>query len=390
MKKTNTILVITLSVLTGCGGNRQSTDDLITVDVTKSYPEKELILQDIMDVEYVALETTDEFLTQGYVRDIGKEIILVTNRNNDGDMFLFDRKIGKGLRKINRKGQGGEEYSSITGILLDEDNGELLVNSSAKKILVYDLYGNFKRSFNHTEGASYSDLFNYDRDHLFCYDYSEYYNIGEDRGKSYHVILSKQDGSITREIQIPFKTIITPIVRKDDGMAAAAVNQIIPHHGNWVLVETSSDTLYRYMPDGRISPFIVRTPSIHAMDPGVFLSVSILTDRYYFMKTIRNEFDFEKMTGFPIAELLMYDRQENALFKYTVYNDDYTYNTYKRTVNMASRPVNHEIASGQSLEAYQLVEAYGKGELKGPLKDIAASLDEESNPVIMLIKHRKN
>jgi hypothetical protein len=386
MKKTNTILAIILFALTGCGGNRQSADDLITVDVTKSYPEKELILQDFMDVEYVALETTDEFLTQGYVRDVGKEIILVSNRNYDGDLFLFDRKTGKGLRKINRQGQGGEEYSSIAGIILDEDHDEILVNSSAKKILVYDLHGNFKRSFNYTESASYSDLFNYDRDHLFCYDYSEYYNMGEDRSKSHYVILSKQDGSITRKIQIPFKTIIAMVVRKEDGLAVASVDRIIPYRGNWALVETSSDTVYGYVPDGDISPFIVRTPSIRAMDPGVFLSVSILTDRYYFMKTVRNEFDFEKRTGFPVAELLMYDRQEKALFEYTVYNDDYT---DKRVVDMASRPVNHELASGQSLEAYRLVEDYGNGKLKGRLKDVAAGLDEESNPVIMLIKHKK-
>ena len=34
-------------------------------------------------------------------------------------------------------------------------------------------------------------------------------------------------------------------------------------------------------------------------------------------------------------------------------------------------------------------EAYEKGQLKGRLKEIAATLDEEANPVIMLIKHKK-
>lgn len=68
MKQTKTILaVILLVVLAGCGENKQSNNGLIIVDVSKSYPKKELILQDFMDVEYVALETTDEFLTQGLV-----------------------------------------------------------------------------------------------------------------------------------------------------------------------------------------------------------------------------------------------------------------------------------------------------------------------------------
>ena len=73
MKNQNLILVVILLVVAGCGKNKQQADDLITVDVTTNYPKKELVLQDFMDVEYIALETTDEFLTQGLVRDVGKE-----------------------------------------------------------------------------------------------------------------------------------------------------------------------------------------------------------------------------------------------------------------------------------------------------------------------------
>ena len=137
MKQTKTILaVILLVVLAGCGENKQSNNDLIIVDVSKSYPKKELILQDFMDVEYVALETTDEFLTQGLVQDVGKEYILATNRNNDGDIFIFDRKTGKGVRKINRRGQGAEEYARINEIILDENNGEIFVKSPGNMIFM--------------------------------------------------------------------------------------------------------------------------------------------------------------------------------------------------------------------------------------------------------------
>jgi len=58
-------------------------------------------------------------------------------------------------------------------------------------------------------------------------------------------------------------------------------------------------------------------------------------------------------------------------------------------VYIVSKPVNQKIAASQVLESYQLVEAYEKGELKGRLKDIAAELDAEDNPVIMLVKHKK-
>ena len=43
--------------VSGMWKDKQSTNELITVDVTKNYPEKELTLQDFMDVEYIPLET---------------------------------------------------------------------------------------------------------------------------------------------------------------------------------------------------------------------------------------------------------------------------------------------------------------------------------------------
>ena len=59
MRKLTTNAVAMLLALVGCMGcgNRSasSVDNLIRVDVMADYPEKELILQDLMDVEYIAL-----------------------------------------------------------------------------------------------------------------------------------------------------------------------------------------------------------------------------------------------------------------------------------------------------------------------------------------------
>jgi len=208
MKKVNPMLIILLLVvMAGCGdGYRQSTvirssDDLITVDVTRNYPKKELILQDFMDVQYIPLETTDEFLTQGDVLAVGNEVIVIRNNTREGDIFMYD-KNGKGIRKINRRGQSGEEYSSIIGIVLDEDNSEIFVHES--KILVYDLNGNFKRSFKYRNDYMFTRFYNYDRDHLFAFD-ATIEDEGFKKRLAYHVIISKQDGNIIREIAIPYK-----------------------------------------------------------------------------------------------------------------------------------------------------------------------------------------
>ena len=158
-----------------------------------------------------------------------------------------------------------------------------------------------------------------------------------------------------------------------------------PDRDKWILVNTSSDTIFHYLPDGNLSPFIVRSPSISSMDTKVFLFPTVITDRYCFMRTMRKEVDFTTFKGF-LGEDLVYDKQENALFSYILYNDDFI---NKEEVSLTSEPRNPEIAICQTLDAPDLVEAYEKGQLKGKLKEIAANLSEESNPVVMLLKKKK-
>ena len=387
MKKEISNLAIILFITAGITGCKQSgtNDALITIDVMASYPEKELILQDFMDVEYIPLETNDEFVTQGVVMAIGNKFIVTKNWSNDGDIFVFDRKTGKALRKLNRMGKGPEEYAHITDIVLEEEKNEIFINSmTTKKILVYDLFGNFKRSFNHTEGARYTNVFNYDADNLICYNELVLYKDGEKRGsESYHTIISKQDGSITLNISIPFDIITTPFLKDGERTVSTFVSPIIPYQNTWLLVETSSDTVYNYFPkENKLTPFLVKSPT---SNPEIFLTMGTLTDRYYFFITMKKEFDFTKGRGFPISDL-MYDRQEKAIYDRTVINGDFV---KRKTVDMTSHPVNSEIATFQNIEAYQLVEAYKKDELKGKLKEFASQLNEGSNPVIMVMKYKK-
>ena len=405
MNRINAISGIILFVMAGYGEvkSQVGNNDLIIVDVTKRYsPKKELILQDFMDVEYVQLEINDDFVNQGIVMDVGEEIIIVRNRVNDGDIFVYDRH-GKALRKINHKGQGPGEYASISTITLDEEKGEMFISDSQlRKILVYDLYGKFKRSFNQKEGISsrkegqrtineyifYTEIFDYDKDNLICYSRFRTEDIGFD-------IISKQDGSITKEIKIPVKdknllrqTLMYEVngaLRSES--ASPPQYSIIPCSGNWTLLEISSDTVYTLLLDYSSHPFIVRTPSVRSMNPEVILLLRLVSDRYYFMETIKNEYDFSTRSGFP-QTFFMYDKQEKTFSGYIILNSDFL---IKKEVYMIGfSPVNHKITACYPLEASQLVESYKKGELKdGKLKDIASKLDEEDNRVIMLIKHKK-
>ena len=391
MKRSTTISATILFVMfgfIGCNESRRQSEGLIIVDVTNTdYPIKELILQDFMDVEYIALETNDDFINQGFVQSIGQKIIVVKNGINDGDIFIYRRKTGEAIRKINHKGQGAEEYVTISGIVLDEDKHEMFVtDNETRKMFVYNLDGKYLRSFKFQKNAMYKKIYNFDKQNLICYNF----NSSND-GQSF-AIISKQDGSITQEIQIPFEEIKTIyIFLRDEANdmtygAAPYIYPIIPvPNNNWILIEPSSDTIYSYSSEYEMKPFLTRVPSIQSMNPEVFLLPSVVTDRYCFMEIVKKEYSFSTGKGFP-STFLMYDRQEKSISRYTVNNADYS---YKNIVNMVLSPQSSEVAFYHKIEPSGLVDSYKKGELKGKLKEIASKLDPEDNPVIMLIKHKK-
>ena len=388
MKTLIFIEAILLLVMTSCGSDNASTDGFITVDVTKSSysPKKELILQDFMDVEYIPLETNDEFINQGYVQAVGEKYIIVTNYRKDGDIFVYNRN-GKAIRKINHKGQGGKEYISFRTITLDEENNELFVNDHyAKKIVVYDLEGNFKRSFKQNDkGKSlfYWEIFNYDKENLICYD-----ELNEEIP---FLLISKQDGSITKEIKVPFKEkkVFIQLLKYEGGIRTAGpgnYSRITPFKGNWILLEPSSDTIYTLMPDCSLRPFIAKTPPVHTMNPEFYLILKLVSDRYYFMESIKNVYDFKKEEGFP-KTYFVYDTQEKDFFSYIIYNGDYS---DKRELYMVMfTPINAKGELWATIDAFELCRDYKKGKLKGKLKDIAAKLGEDDNRVIMLVKPKK-
>ena len=379
-------LVAVLLGLASCTGEKKEKEAFITVDITASYPEKDLVLQDFMDVEYVPLETSDEFLAQGNIAFVGENIVVATNMRQ-GDILLFDRATGKGIRKINHKGFGPEEYIMPYNVVLFEDKNEMFVNDGpTSKIQVYDLDGNYKRTISYKRGALVTVLIDFDTDNFLSQNI--YAPENENSGETF-LFLSKKDGSMT-DIKVPYqerKSIALVRVNEDGSMQGAFPENsdfIDPFRDGWLLTEPSADTIYFYKADRSLKPFIVRTPSVQTMSPEVFLFPGVLTDDYYFMQSVTKEYDFDKNEGMPSTPLV-YDVAEQKIYKYTVHNADYE----DREENLSKQNVNNKIAFYQALPADELIEALEDGKLKGKLSDIAAHLDIEDNPVVMIVKPKK-
>ena len=385
-------VLLVASLLFGCGdGKQKDSDGLIRVDVSKSYPKKELILQDLFDIEYVPLETTDEFLTSGVPVALTEDVLMVRDvtRFLTGNLFLFDRE-GKPVKKINRKGEGGEEYLNTMSVVLDDQKNEIFVdNYLGRRVMIYDLDGNFKRSFEHIEGRSYERLGNLNQDYLICHDGS----LETMEKRNFFMIVSKQDGKV-KEIQIPYDKTIFPMITQGDAIYFIYNESQIPYKGDWFLMEPSSDTIYCYSKDHVLKPFIVRTPTIQLMEPQIFLYPGAQTDRFCFMQAVKKEFEFfepGKRFEFYRTELV-YDKLEDKIYEYTLRHSDFLDDRHFSMVydNNAIIFLNsNQYAFLMRFEAPDLVEAYNDGKLRGPLKEIASSLDEEDNPVILIAKYKR-
>lgn len=382
MKKTFITAIVMMATLVACESPSTKLE-LVTINVESDYPEKELILQDIVDVEYVPLETNDEFINKGWVKAVGKNLLAIVNGGTDGEIFLYDRTTGKGIRKINRKGQGGEEYTQITQIVLDEEQNEMfIVDYPRQKFMVYNLEGKFLRSFNFDENSYYSFVYPYDKAHLIVYKDCAHHGQPE---KSCHAIISKQDGKTIRELSLPYEELedirYTGMHEKYGEITAVPAHYLtVPARKDWYLASISSDTIYRHLPNGDKHPYMVRTPSINSMDPEVFLFPKMMTERYDFLVSIKKK--MEDNFSFPSTNLI-YDKQEKSTYTYIIRNADFE----GSNVALWESSLSPEIASYRILYAHDLVEAYEQGKLKGRLKEIASTLDEEDNGVIMLFKH---
>ena len=381
MKKLYTITLLLASMLLSCGGGKgeaqkqKVSDGLWTFDVTKKYPTKEIYIQDIADVDYIPLETNDSILWRGReVLYLDDDYIVGANRNNG--VYFHDGK-GKALNMFNKMGQGPKEYSDMYKVQYDKKSDEIYINDMFK-YYVYDKEGNFKRSFQGIEDKLYSRIeqfFILNEDELIQYNYNNHYTrvsrlTGEHLGD---IKLGVADSTTTlrfKKNNMIFNTIVSHFTKDKEG---------------YIITSFPSDTTYLLTSNLQLKPIGVRIPPVSSQDVPVFLLPVKNTPRYYFMSTIKKE------DSFPTKAYMM-DKKTNQIYYLKDYFKNKDYIGLKVHLDMFGPSVLANLPNNvcvQSLNITKLCEAYEEGKLSGKLKDIAANLKEDDNPVLMIIKFRE-
>ena len=352
---------------------------MMTIDVEKSYPKKELAINDIWEMEYIALETDSMFLVSGgQPQHVGENKLgFVDNRT--GNLLFFDAKTGKKAFCINRKGAGPEEYKSVGALVMDEKAGEIFAWSIIDGTFqVYDAQGKHLRTLpmhnkRKDEYVYITNFINLDDDWLLCSSH----NI---KGYAVHYLQNKKTGLTTIVDSIPNEQYVSEyIFAQKDGMTYSTAPNLTPFvHTSEGLVyaDHSNDTLYR-MTDGMTpSPFIIRIPRVKETEPNKILRFDNETDDWMFLSSIEMAYDFSQNKGLHQINYGI-EKESGEIFELTLVHPDYEGKEYSPTALNA-----RYYSSGELFTALE------EGKLKGRLKEIVSKLDEEDNGVIMLLKQK--
>lgn len=115
------------------------------IDIEKSIGSIEIVnLSEVAkSINYIPLETNDSALISNISRIICENDKIYVTDNSD-KLYIFDLN-GKYLNTLNRKGRGPQEYNVLRNFKVDEKSGDIFVLDSKGDILIYDSDLNFVR-----------------------------------------------------------------------------------------------------------------------------------------------------------------------------------------------------------------------------------------------------
>lgn len=376
------LIIATLIVTSFFSCSKKQDLNIYTVDVTKDYPGVKLKLNDIADISYIKLESGSDFLVSTRPLCISDNYI-VTGGADEGEILFFTIN-GDTLHHFSNHGNGPHEYLYAIDIHIDEQNNEIFIHDSfLRKILVYNLYGEFVREFS-AEKSYY--IYPFGKENFISYNLDNRSSVKE---KPYFSIVSKVDGSELNKVTFPMGDVhdLTVQTKMDGGTFTYTAMHlpIIKSSNGYLLNELSADTVYKYSFDGGISPYILRVPSLQSMSTPVYLQIGVETSNYIFMAASQiNAKSIDDM--FPSTKLV-YNKLENQIYQYEVINEDYT----DQEIYLDSEVIDHIDKTEYGvirLRCGNLLKALEDGKLRGKLKEIALNLNEEDNDVLMLLKFK--
>ena len=386
MNKTNIFLLACCLICSyACTSQPQSTTGIPVVDFEKEYPQKDLLVSENADVEYVRLETTDEVLLDGlaglYLSVTDRYI--VTNNSKEGRIFVFNRQ-GKHLYNFMRKGNSGEEFMYAKKVRVDDKAEEIFVLDARNKVLVYTLDGKFKRVLDLPKDMRADDLWNYDNEWLLSYDNYNLDREGLTCAEQPFFLISKKDGQVKR-IGVNAKDRIGPRIYFEKngqrGVMAVSMNYIYKNGDEFVLSELGNDTVFMLKND-EISPLLVRTPGSKDKDVRSMMSAPLKLGDYIEVVEAPKELKME--SGKIETKSVYLNLKTGECFDLNLKDDvNFVEPSAVRSSEYVEAPKNHILSMPNTDRLFQWKE---EGRLKGKLAEMVDEMKEDDNPILIIYK----
>lgn len=366
-------------------------DGVIVFDNTEDYPELNLMLSDVADVTYVPLKGVgkgfliERLLYNGAGVSIDNGEIYIT-QERQGRVYVFDM-AGNPLRKFDRRGRGPEEYGdAITNSWVDQRRGSIYVKGMGPNVYEYD-----NRTFEF-KGSSPMDIPVYFFHSIvplndeYVVAHNKYTHDSE---LPTFYLIPRSDWSNFKHLPITLKR---PYVHDTEGyMEHPSIIQ--GRDGLW-LCSLRSDTIHWIdRQTMKISPRMVDKTDYPNRDKsgGDIMAVpSFETDRYVFFSIMFSDVvhpDMEMRT-------FVFDKNRKKIFRLPKPRSPWVGSWKGLPLPLACDECflsgwNTTLTDGYGVEAFQPIYLLdNKASLPNVLKRITSTLDENDNPVLMIMKFK--
>lgn len=356
-------------VLLGCScTNTDQEKGLTTIDLSKDYPKKEILLSEIADIQYVYMNEGNDYIYGGNPLYVSDHTFVFYSEGS----FLFFTKDGQPKSKFNHQGNGPDEYDYFSKVVYDEANDELYIMSE-KRLIVYSSSGVHKRTIalSLSDDKRITSMANYDNGSLLLFDSDNF------------VLISKADGSELKRLDVSSgeKVKLYAIKQEEQRVSviASTQNQIVNYKDGLLLSDYSTDTVFFFNKNKELIPVLIKQPSIHSMDPVIYANTFVEAADYLFYRKII----VKVQNGQLPSVYLMQNKKDGTVYEQEIKMDDFKGKQVEIAPEILTSSSRHGLVV---LDLVELEEAYADGRLKGKLKELMEKIDRENgNNVYMLL-----
>lgn len=366
------LLALLAVTMVSCGAPNHKTllvDELVSFNDNEDYPTLDLKLSDVATVECIPLGgVSDSVFVRGFTNK-ARELVITTDHlymlDGETAIVTFDRN-GKYLNRVSRSGRGPEEYGFIASFGVNEAAHELIVfDGTSKQIVVYDLQGKFKRKF--PVGLFYHTISMLDDTTLICYN--KYQHRATDPLVS---LFSLSDGAKISDITLKYER---EYVHDPDGVLEYSTISNAVDGVN--LINLRSDTIF-FMDKNRDihARFVDETPY---GDDNQMIYPTIETEKYVFFHKLYSPI----WTPDAKPKFYAYDKEQKQFFRIAE-SPEWRYAMVNGFINPTCRTLTQSPnIAAQLISPVRLMDDMDK--LPAELKAVAGKVDENDNPVLVLV-----